>query len=113
MFGNKRRLRELQAQIEAYKGLVATQAGYIATLQTWHSEHTAQVQRQAAINEALGTVAIALDRHPGDDMSGNPILASAVLLSSANRSTLADDALISLARELHDPLGEAVDGLFV
>ena len=112
MFGNKRRLREAQAQIEAYKQVMSTQAELIATLQTWRESHVAQLERQAAVTDAVVTVAIALDRHPGDDMSDNPILASAVLLSQANRSTAADDALISLAKELHDPLGEAVDACF-
>ena len=112
MFVRKKRLDEAEAQIEAYKGLARIQAELIATLQAWQASHTAQVQRQAAINEALGTVAIALDRHKGDDMSGNPILASALLLSQANRSTLADDALLALAKELHDPLAEAVDSIF-
>ena len=111
MFGRKK-LREIERQIACYQEMGRIQAELIATLQTWRESHVAQLERQAAVTDAVVTVAIALDRHPGDDMSDNPILASAVLLSQANRSTAADDALISLAKELHDPLGEAVDACF-
>jgi hypothetical protein len=112
MFVRKQRLEEAERQIEAYKGLVATQAEFLTTLRTWHSEHVARLERQNAINEAVGTVAVALDRHPGDDMSGHPVLAAAVLLSAMpSRTTAADDALIALAKELHDPLAEAIDAI--
>lgn len=112
MFGRKK-LREAQAQIEQYRETVRLQAELLATLQAWRTSHVAQLVRQAAVNDAVVAVTVALDRHPGDDLSDHPTLAAAVLLlQCANRSTLADDALLALAQALRDPMADMVDAIF-
>lgn len=112
MFVRKKRLDEAERQIAAYREIVATQAGMVAQCIAMQSEHTARLVRQNAINEAVVTVTVALDRHPGDDLSDHPTLAAAVLLlQCAGRSTQADDALLALAQALRDPLADAVDAI--
>lgn len=112
MFVFKKRLVEAEKQIAAYQEMGRIQAEWIATLRTWQAEHTARLERQNAVNKAVVVVTVALDRHPGDDLSDHPTLASAVLLSAMpSRTTAADDALLALAQALHDPLADAVDAI--
>lgn len=115
MFGLvfKKRLVEAEKQIACYQEMGRIQAELIATLRTWQASHVAQLERQAALRAASVTVTMALGRHPGDDLSDNPLLASAVLLlQCSGRSTQADAALLALAQALRDPMADMVDACF-
>ena len=109
MFGNKKRLAEAQAQIRAYRDLMAIQAKLIEATRGHLQVYLARESAADASIDARVSVALALHRHQGDD---NPVLNAAVALAGARYLTPAQEAaLSSLAGSLRDPLADAVDAL--